>query len=72
MDERLTNRCACGWEITGPPEDVVTATIEHGQRLHNMTATREQILAQTVPAAGAARPASPVEPETPSGGESPT
>ena len=37
-------RCACGWEVTGEEDEVVRATQEHGQRLHNMRATREQVL----------------------------
>ena len=41
----VTNRCACGWEVTGPEDVVVDATIEHGRRIHNMEATREQVLA---------------------------
>jgi len=41
----ITNRCACGWEITGPVDEVVTATIDHGARIHNMRATRDQVLA---------------------------
>ncbi len=40
-----TNRCACGWEVTGPLEAVVDATIDHGQRIHNMEATRDQVVA---------------------------
>jgi predicted small metal-binding protein len=40
-----TNRCACGWEITGPLDTVVDATIDHGRRIHNMEATREQVIA---------------------------
>jgi predicted small metal-binding protein len=46
MDDptRFTNRCACGWEITGSEDEVVDATIEHGRRIHNMEATREQVL----------------------------
>lgn len=44
-DEQYTNRCVCGWEVTGPLETVVEATIEHGRRLHNMTATRDQVIA---------------------------
>lgn len=43
--EILTTECACGWEVTGPEADVVDAVIEHGQRLHNMTVTREAVLA---------------------------
>ena len=41
----VTNRCACGWEITGPEDVVVDATIDHGKRIHNMEATRDQVLA---------------------------
>ena len=51
-----TNRCACGWEVTGPLEDVVDATIDHGRRIHNMEATREQVVAALL------RPAAPDEP----------
>ncbi len=43
--EILTTQCACGWEVTGPEGEVVAAVLEHGQRLHNMTATREAVLA---------------------------
>ncbi|MEO5940399.1 MAG: hypothetical protein ABIQ76_05880 [Candidatus Limnocylindrales bacterium] len=42
---QFTNRCACGWEVTGPEDVVVDATIDHGRRIHNMEATREQVLA---------------------------
>jgi predicted small metal-binding protein len=48
MDERLTVRCVCGWETSGSTDEVVAATDEHGRRLHNMAATREQILAMAV------------------------
>ena len=40
-----TNRCACGWEVTGPLDEVVDATIDHGRRIHNMEATRDQVIA---------------------------
>ena len=45
MDDHAeyTNRCGCGWEVTGPIDTVVDATIDHGQRIHNMDATREQV-----------------------------
>jgi len=49
MDDTITVRCVCGWETSGPPDEVVAATSEHGQRIHNMSATREQILAMAVP-----------------------
>jgi predicted small metal-binding protein len=45
-DRRIRTRCACGWEASGPEDEVVEATIEHGQRLHNMVATRDQVLSQ--------------------------
>ena len=41
----VTNRCACGWEVTGSEAVVVDATIDHGKRIHNMEATREQVIA---------------------------
>ena len=41
----VTNRCACGWEATGPVDEVIEATIEHGRRIHNMEATRDEVLA---------------------------
>ena len=46
--EVITVRCACGWETTGSEEDVVEATTEHGRRLHNMTPTRDEVLAMAV------------------------
>lgn len=52
MDEPLTVRCACGWETTGTTEEVVVATTEHGEQLHNMSATREQILAMALASPG--------------------
>ena len=39
------NRCACGWEVIGPLDEVVDATIDHGRRIHNMEATRDQVVA---------------------------
>ena len=44
-DATYSQRCACGWEITGSLETVVDATIDHGKRIHNMEATRDQVLA---------------------------
>jgi predicted small metal-binding protein len=43
--ETVTNRCMCGWEVTGPVDEVIDATIEHGRRIHNMEATRDDVLA---------------------------
>jgi hypothetical protein len=44
-ERRLRARCACGWETVGDVETAVDATIDHGQRVHNMTATRDDVLA---------------------------
>lgn len=44
----ITVRCVCGWETTGAEYDVIVATTEHGRRLHNMTPTRDEVLAMTV------------------------
>ena len=51
--ETITVRCVCGWETSGPEDEVVAATVDHGQKTHNMTATREQVLAMAVPRADA-------------------
>jgi predicted GNAT family acetyltransferase len=37
-------RCVCGWETIGAVDEVVAATDEHGRRVHNMAATRDEIL----------------------------
>jgi predicted small metal-binding protein len=63
-DETITVRCVCGWETTGGEDDVIVATTEHGRRLHNMTPTRDEVLAMAVPRArdsppGVALPESP-------------
>jgi predicted small metal-binding protein len=55
----LTVRCACGWEVQGSESEVVDATRKHGEQLHNMRATREQVLAMAItrsPAASGAHP----------------
>lgn len=48
-DGLLHTGCVCGWEITGPEDEVVEAVIEHGRRIHNMVATREDVLKQATP-----------------------
>jgi predicted small metal-binding protein len=45
LPRRYANSCACGWTVEGGRDDVVDATIDHGRRIHNMEATREQVLA---------------------------
>ena len=52
-----TNRCECGWEVTGPLDEVVDATIEHGRQIHNMEASRDQVLAVL----GAGQPDEPAD-----------
>jgi predicted small metal-binding protein len=46
-------RCDCGWQARGSEDTVVEAATEHGRQAHNMTASREQILAMAVPASEA-------------------
>ena len=60
MDDphQFTNHCACGWEITGSEDEVVDATIDHGRRIHNMEATREQVLVALHEAATTSDPVS--------------
>jgi predicted small metal-binding protein len=53
VDGSLRVRCACGWEVVGVEDEVVVATQEHGRRMHNMAATRDQVLAMAVGAAQA-------------------
>jgi predicted small metal-binding protein len=38
--------CACGWEVIGTEDEVVAATQEHAEQVHNMKATREDVLAR--------------------------
>lgn len=47
--EPMRVRCACGWETSGTEDEVVAATSEHGERVHNMRASREEILAMAIP-----------------------
>jgi predicted small metal-binding protein len=42
-------RCACGWETMGTLDEVIAATEEHGRRVHNMHATRDEIVAMLLP-----------------------
>ena len=44
MQPTLRTTCVCGWETTGPEDDVVAATLDHGQKVHNMGGTREDVL----------------------------
>ena len=59
MDTPLMARCACGWSVVGTADEIVAATQDHAGRVHNMTATREQVLAQAT-----AAPATPADEPT--------
>jgi predicted small metal-binding protein len=48
MAELLHLRCACGWEATGSEDEVVAAATDHGERVHNMHPTRDEVLAMAV------------------------
>jgi predicted small metal-binding protein len=37
-------RCDCGFEVRGTADEVVDAMQDHAKNVHNMTATREQVL----------------------------
>jgi predicted small metal-binding protein len=43
--ERLRVGCVCGWEVVGSAEVIVPAVLEHGEKIHNMSGTPEQVLA---------------------------
>ena len=47
-DEPMLLRCACGWETSGTEDELVAAATEHGDRVHNMRPTREEVLAMIV------------------------
>ena len=42
----LIVRCDCGFEVRGVADEVVEAMQAHAKNVHNMTATREQVLAR--------------------------
>ena len=45
----LLVRCDCGFEVRGTADDVVGAMQDHAKNVHNMSATREQVLARAKP-----------------------
>jgi predicted small metal-binding protein len=54
-EERAANgelvvRCDCGFEVRGAEADLVPAMQKHAREVHNMEATREQVLARAQPA----------------------
>jgi predicted small metal-binding protein len=49
MSDSMHLRCACGWEASGTEDEVTAAATEHGERVHNMRPTRDEVLAMAVP-----------------------
>ena len=45
-NETLVVRCDCGFEVRGTADEVVGAMQAHAKNVHNMSATREQVLAR--------------------------
>ncbi|HKF75767.1 MAG TPA: DUF1059 domain-containing protein [Candidatus Dormibacteraeota bacterium] len=45
----LVVRCDCGFEARGPEDELIPAVQKHGQEVHNMQVTREQVLAMARP-----------------------
>ena len=41
-------RCACGWEAAGTEDQLIAAATEHGERVHNMRVTRDEVLAMVI------------------------
>jgi predicted small metal-binding protein len=46
----LIVRCECGFEARGEESELVPVVQKHGRDVHNMEATREQVLAMARPA----------------------
>jgi predicted small metal-binding protein len=47
-DATMRLRCACGCEAAGTEEELITAATDHGEKVHNMRPTREEVLAMVV------------------------
>jgi predicted small metal-binding protein len=43
--QQLRVGCVCGWEVVGSADVIVPAVLEHGEKVHNMSGTPEQVLA---------------------------
>ncbi|HEX7171634.1 MAG TPA: DUF1059 domain-containing protein [Candidatus Limnocylindria bacterium] len=48
MTEPMRLRCACGWEANGSEEELIVAATEHGEQVHNMRPTREEVMAMVI------------------------
>jgi predicted small metal-binding protein len=44
LGQQLLVRCDCGFEVRGSANVVVERMQDHARNVHNMTATREQVL----------------------------
>ena len=55
--------CVCGWEVVGTEDEIVPAVLDHGQRIHNMPGTREDVLANAKPVGQPQRGPAGAEPE---------
>jgi len=55
--------CVCGWEVVGTEDEIVPAVLDHGQRVHNMPGTREDVLANAKPVGAPATQPAGAEPE---------
>jgi predicted small metal-binding protein len=42
--------CECGWSAKGTEDELVPQIQQHGREVHGMEVTREQAVAQIVPA----------------------
>ena len=49
-DPVLVVRCECGFEARGSADELVPAMQRHAKEVHNMDATREQVLERAQPA----------------------
>jgi predicted small metal-binding protein len=61
----MTLRCACGWETSGTEDEVVAATQEHGRRTHNMSPSRDEVLAMVAATEAAEAPGDAAPPTGP-------
>lgn len=55
-DEQMLLRCACGWETSGTEDELVVAATQHGEMVHNMRPTRDEVLAMIVTPRARSRP----------------
>ena len=49
-ERTLVVRCECGYEAKGDEDEVVALISKHATEMHNMRATREQVLSRAEPA----------------------